>query len=67
MADYLPSGCPGCGSCDLRLSQRTASKFLTRLLFLHPVRCLACGRRFWRFGFRPPAAASAAVRRSRAA
>jgi hypothetical protein len=45
--------CPRCTSKDLRLSHRSGFDWFMSKIGLRPVRCLACGKRFYMR--RPPA------------
>jgi predicted Zn-ribbon and HTH transcriptional regulator len=44
--------CPTCGSHYIRESRRGVLRYLTRLIWLRPLRCHTCGYRYWRFATR---------------
>ncbi len=46
--------CPVCTSANCRRSQSGWVRYLTRPVFLFPVRCRHCQTRFWRFTLSPP-------------
>jgi predicted Zn-ribbon and HTH transcriptional regulator len=49
------SECPKCESPQVYLSDAGgAERLVKRLAFLHPVRCEACGFKYWGFGLKSP-------------
>lgn len=46
--------CPQCQNATFWVSQRGWTRHLARCLFLRPLRCQSCYRRFWRFCLTSP-------------
>ncbi|CAN5216191.1 hypothetical protein BH11PLA2_BH11PLA2_02600 [soil metagenome] len=50
----IPRECEFCQSSSLRLSRSSKLRWLARVFFMHPIRCMECNSLIWRLGIFPP-------------